>query len=83
MLTDQEIIDAFMNKVGEPPEDIQLETYREYTIEDLNKVLDRRLAISQDPTYYQRLYENYMEYQYATPEQQSMWKYPEPIPQNK
>ena len=83
MLTDQEITDAFINKLGEPPEEVQLEIYRDFTIEDLNKVLDRRLAIEQDPTFTQRVAEDYIKFMYATPEEQSLWTYPEPIPQNK
>lgn len=83
MLSDKEITDAFINKLGSPPEPVQLEVYRDFTIEDLNIVLDRRLAIEQDPTFHQRVAEDYMKFLYATPEEQSLWKYPEPIPQNK
>jgi hypothetical protein len=83
MLTNEEITNAFISKVGEPPEPVQLDVYRDYTIEALHVVLDRRKAIESDPTYYQRLAENYLEFQYATPEQQSLWKFPEPHVQNK
>jgi hypothetical protein len=83
MLTNDEITNAFISKVGEPPEPVQLEVYRDFTLEDLHIVLDRRIAIENDPTYYQRLAENYLEFQYATPEQQRLWKFPDPVPQNK
>ena len=83
MLTEQEIIDLFMDKVGETPEPIQIEAYKSYTKTELTAVLDRRIAAELDPTYSQRVAEDYMKYMYATPEEQSMWKFPEPIPQNK
>lgn len=82
MLTDNEITSAFLNKVGEPPADFQIELYKELTIEELNKILDRRIAIDQDPTYPQRLAEDYRKFLKATPEEQLSWKTLDPIISN-
>lgn len=80
MLTEQEIINAFMNKIGSPPEPEQIEAYKDTTIENLERILNRRLALEQnlDPTLPQRIAENYYQYLYATPEEQSVWNFPDP-----
>lgn len=82
MLTEQEVIEIFSNKIGETPEPLQIEEYKNYTIEDLNTVLDRSVAISQDPTFYERVAEDYQKYLNATPEERLNWKFPEPIVPN-
>ena len=80
MLSDQDITDAFVTRVGEPPDQAQLAAYRNYTIEELHAVLDRRLAIEQDPTYVQRVAEDYQKFMAATEEERAVWKHPEPYP---
>ena len=81
MLTDQEIIDAFLSRVNEHPGDILIAAYRELTMDQLNEILDRRIAIENnvDPTFRQRLKEDYQAYLAATPEQRVNWPRVRPI----
>lgn len=81
MLTEQEIIDAFLLKVNQQPDQVQLEAYQELTMEQLNEILDRRVAIENnlDPTYQDRLRESFQAYLAATPEQQRDWPRVRPI----
>jgi hypothetical protein len=79
MLTKEQIIDIFVNKINELPNEVQLQIYESYTEEDLHKVLDRNLAIRKDPTYGTRLAEDYIKFLAATPEEQSIWQHIEPI----
>ena len=76
MLTEQEIIDTFLNKVQEHPDSSQIEAYQHLSIEELNEILDRRIAIENniDPTYFERLKENYQQYLAATPEERLDWQ---------
>lgn len=80
MLTSQQVVDAFMERVGERPEPIQIELYMTYTMEELERVLNRRAALEQnlDPTFMPRIIENYYQYMYATPDERKVWLYPDP-----
>lgn len=80
MLTSQQVVDLFVERVGERPEPIQIELYMTYTLEELERVLNRRVAMEQnlDPTFMQRVIENYYQYMYATPEERRVWNYPDP-----
>lgn len=84
MLTEQEIIDAFMNKVQEHPDSTQIAAYQDLSTEELNEILDRRIAIENniDPTYLERLAENYQQYLAATPEEKLNWQRIRPIIQS-
>ncbi len=81
MLTDQEIIDAFVGKVNEHPNEIQIRAYQELSLEQLYEILDRRIAIENnvDATYQDRLRENFQAYLAATPEQRVNWPRVRPI----
>jgi len=81
MLTDQEIIDAFVGKVNAHPDEIQIRAYQELSLEQLYEILDRRIAIENnvDATYQDRLRENFQEYLAATPEQRVNWQRVRPI----
>lgn len=80
MLTNQEIIELFKNKVGEIPDEQQIEEYNNYSFDELTVILDRRIAIERDPTYFQRLAENYQLYLEASLEEKAQWKFPDPTP---
>jgi hypothetical protein len=81
MLTEQEIVDAFMSRVNEHPGEILIQAYQELSIDQLHEILDRRVAIENnvDPTYTQRLQENYQAWLAATPEQRINWVRVRPI----
>lgn len=81
MLTEQEIIDVFLHKVQEQPDSSQIEAYQHLSIEELNAILDRRIAIENnlDPTYLERLKENYQQYLAASPEERLNWPRVRPI----
>lgn len=81
MLTEQQIIEAFISKINQPPDEFQIEAYKELSLEKLNEILDRRAAIENnvDPTYYDRLRENFQAYLEATPEQKQNWQRIRPI----
>jgi hypothetical protein len=81
MLTRQEVFDAFVNIVNVEPDATQIDLYVNYTKEELDVVLNRRLAADSDPTYTQRLAEDFLKYMAATPEEQANWQHPEPNPQ--
>jgi phosphoribulokinase len=81
MLTRQEVFDAFVNTVNVEPDAVQIDLYVNYTKEELDVVLNRRLAGERDPTYTQRLAEDFIKYMAATPEEQLNWQRPEPNPQ--
>ena len=78
MLTEQQITDAFHAKLGRTPNSNQIEIYKNFTQEQLDVVFERNLAIKNDPTFTQRLAENYQAYLAATPEQQAAWVHIEP-----
>lgn len=81
MLTKQQIIDTFVTGINETPADGLIETYREleFTQEQLDEVIRRNLAIRQDPTFVQRVVEDYQRFMAATPEEQAVWKQVDPI----
>lgn len=81
MLTRQEVFDAFVNTINVEPDAAQIELYVNYTKEELDVVLNRRLAADRDPTYTQRVAEDFIKYMAATPEEQQLWQHPEPNPQ--
>jgi hypothetical protein len=78
MLTENEIINLFLIKLGEEPDSTQLEVYKLCSHEELEKILNRRIAIEQDSTYSQRISENYLKFLEATVEEQQNWKFVEP-----
>ena len=81
MLTKQQIIDTFVAGINETPADELIEAYREleFTQEQLDEVIRRNLAIRQDPTFVQRVVEDYQRFMAATPEEQAVWKQVDPI----
>ncbi len=81
MLTEQEIVDIFLSRVNEHPGEVLIEAYKNLSIDQLNEILDRRLAVDNnvDPTYQQRLREDYQTYLAATPEQRANWQRVRPI----
>lgn len=79
-LTAQQIEQLFMDKVGELPDQSQIYTYANYSIEELTTVLNRRIAAEKDPTYYQRVAEDHIRYMAASLEEQQAWKMIEPRP---
>ena len=82
MLTKQQIIDTFVTGINETPGDELIEAYREleFTQEQLDEVVRRNLAIKQDPTFVQRVVEDYQRFMAATPEEQAVWKQVDPLP---
>lgn len=80
MLTRQQIIDTFVNGINETPADELIEAYQqlEFTQEQLNEVIARNIAAKSDPTYTQRIAEDYQRYMAASPEAQASWKHVEP-----
>lgn len=80
MLTDEQITSMFLEIINEAPDETQLSIYRNSTIEKLTWALNRKLAIDRDPTYTQRLAENFQQYMAATDEEKAVWQYPDPLP---
>jgi hypothetical protein len=81
MLTRQQVIDTFVAGINEIPGDELIETYTDgFTQEQLDEVVRRNLAIRQDPTFAQRLAEDYNNYMAATPEERAVWKQVDPNP---
>lgn len=80
MLTPEQITEAFMSKLGTPPDEMQIQIYSNFDIDTLNNVLNRNLAIQNDPTYDTRLAEDYKNYLAATPEQRKNWPLLQPNP---
>jgi len=81
MLTKQQIIDTFVTGINETPANELIEAYREleFTQEQLDEVVRRNLAIKQDPTFVQRVVEDYQRFMAATPEEQAVWKQVDPV----
>jgi hypothetical protein len=79
MLTEQQVVEIFVNKIGETPEMGQIEEYKNYTADELTTVLDRAIAINQDPTFCERVAEDYKKFMAATHDERLNWKFPEPI----
>ncbi len=82
MLTDEQITSLFLEIVKEQPEPNQLLIFRNSTVEELTQSLNRRIAIEKDPTYTQRLAENFQLYLTSTEEEKLNWQYPDPLPPN-
>jgi len=80
MLTDDQITSLFLEIVNEEPDSNQLLLFRNSTVEKLTWLLNRRLAVERDPTYTQRLAENYQQYLAASDEEKTNWQYPDPLP---
>lgn len=78
MLTRQQIIDTFVNGINETPGDELIEVYQTFTQEQLDAVIARNIAARSDPTYTQRMIEDYQRYMAATDEERASWKYIEP-----
>jgi len=78
MLTRQQVIDIFVAGVNEIPGDELIVVYETFTREQLDEVVRRNLAIRQDPTYTQRVAEDYQKYMAATLEEQAVWQQIEP-----
>ena len=79
MLTDEEIIVNFQSKLGEVPNNHDLDYYRSCTMEEFLIKLDKRLAIKNDPTFARRLAANYRAYMKASEEERKNWISPKPI----
>lgn len=80
MLTRQQVIDIFVAGINEIPGDELIQTYENFTQEQLNTVITRIVASRSDPTFPQRVAENFARYMEATPEEQAVWKHIEPNP---
>lgn len=75
MLTENEIVAVFLNKIGEQPEQLQIEEYSTYSLEELTAVLDRRLLIENDPAMYDKITENYNNYMTASATDKHNWDF--------
>ena len=75
MLTENEIINAFLNKIGEQPEPSQIEEYSTYSLEELNAILDRRLLIENNPDMIKKITENYNNYMNASVADRLNWNF--------
>jgi hypothetical protein len=82
MLTRQQIIDTFVAGIDETPGDKLIETYQnlKFTQQQLDAVIARNIAIKADPTFTQRVAEDYQRFMAATPEEQAVWKQVDPLP---
>ena len=82
MLTRQQIIDTFVAGIDETPSDELIETYQnlKFTQQQLDAVIARNIAIKADPTFTQRVAEDYQRFMAATPEEQAVWKQVDPLP---
>jgi hypothetical protein len=79
MLTEQEIVNVFLNKIGEPPEQSQIEEYSTYSLEELTAVLDRRILIENNPDMYDKMVENYNNYMSASATDKHNWDFTKPF----
>jgi hypothetical protein len=81
MLTRQQIIDTFVAGINETPGNELIEAYQNlrFTQQQLDEVIARNLATRADPTYAQRVAEDYQKYMAATPEEQAAWTHVEPL----
>jgi hypothetical protein len=75
MLTDQEIKNMFNVKLGILPEELQIEQYKTYSFEELTAVLDRRIAIENDPTILDKIAKDYFNYINAPEEDRRTWNF--------
>jgi hypothetical protein len=79
MLTEQEIVNVFLNKIGEQPEQSQIEEYSTYSHEELTAVLDRRILIENNPDMYDKMVENYNNYMSASATDKHNWDFTKPF----
>lgn len=79
MLSENEIVNVFLNKIGEQPEQLQIEEYSTYSLEELTAVLDRRLLIENDPAMYDKITENYNNYMTASETDKHNWDFTKPF----
>lgn len=75
MLTENEIVDLFVNKIGEQPEPSQIKEYRTHTLEELNAILDRRMLIENDPSILNTVAEDYNNYLNASSADRQNWDF--------
>lgn len=80
MLTRQQVIDTFLQGINEIPTDSLIEVYCGFTQQQLDTVIARNIAIRNDPTFTQRLAEDYNNYMAATEEERAVWKQVDPNP---
>jgi hypothetical protein len=80
MLTRQQIIDTFVAGINEIPADELIEAYEYFTQEQLDTVIARNIAIRNDPTFAQRVAEDYQRFLEATSEERAVWKQVDPNP---
>jgi hypothetical protein len=79
MLTRQQVIDTFVDGIDVIPGEELIKVYMDgFTQEQLDEVIRRNLAIKQDPTFNQRVVEDYQRFMAATPEEQAVWKQVDP-----
>jgi hypothetical protein len=81
MLTKQQIIDTFVTGIDETPSNELIEVYQnlKFTQQQLDAVIARNIAIKADPTFTQRVAEDFQRYMAATPEEQAVWTQVEPV----
>lgn len=79
MLSEQEIQIMFVNKLDQSPTVEEIELFKDHDQESLESILDRQLAIKNDPTYIPRVVEDYLRYMNASLEEQRNWKPVDPL----
>lgn len=81
MLTNQQIIDTFVTGIDETPSNELIEVYQnlKFTQQQLDAVIARNIAIKADPTFTQRVAEDFQRYMSATPEEQAVWTQVDPV----
>lgn len=75
MLTENEIVDLFVNKIGEQPEPSQIEEYSTYSLEKLTEILDRRILSENNPDMLNKIVENYNNYMNASEANRRNWNF--------
>lgn len=75
MLTENDIVNAFLDKIGEQPEQSQIEEYATYSLEELNAILDRRILIETNPNMLNNIAEDYKNYMNASEEDKRNWNF--------
>lgn len=80
MLTRQQVIDTFVAGINEIPGDELIEAYEQFTQEQLDNIIARNIAIRNDPTFAQRVAENYQRFLTSSEEERAAWKQVDPNP---
>jgi uncharacterized protein YsxB (DUF464 family) len=75
MLTENDIVNTFLNKIGQPPEQSQIEEYATYSLEELNAILDRRILIKTNPDMLNNIAEDYKNYINASEKDKHNWNF--------